>query len=192
MTPKVLDRSKVYSGYMTVERLRVRLADGAEVVREIETHGDAVAVLPYDPDRRVALLVRLFRAPAFHLYGQESLEEVCAGMLGGEDPETAGRREAFEELGLRLGDLEFVARVWPSPGVSGERVSLFLAAYASSDRVGDGGGVADEHEDITVIERPLSVLAADADAARIVDAKLLTLVLALRARHPALFLTRPG
>ena len=195
--PEILDRDTTRIGYVTVERLRVRLADGAEVIREVESHGDAVAVLPYDPTRRQALIVRLFRAPAFDRLGEEALEEACAGMIETSDGEIGEgqpadetgtvRREAMEELGLRLADLEFVARVWSSPGVSAERVALYLAPYQPSDRVGPGGGVAEEHEAIAVIERPLVQLAADADAGRIVDLKLFALVMALRARRPELF-----
>ena len=48
--------------------LKLRVAtlsgdDGVEFTREIEDHGAAVAILPYDPERRVALLVKLPRAP---------------------------------------------------------------------------------------------------------------------------------
>jgi nudix-type nucleoside diphosphatase (YffH/AdpP family) len=194
--PEILHRDTTHIGYVTVERLRLRLADGGEVMREVESHGDAVAVLPYDPGRRTALIVRLFRAPAFDRFGEEALEEACAGMIepenDGGDREVADeagtvRREALEELGLRLRELEFVARVWSSPGVSAERVALYLAPYQPQDRVGPGGGLAEEHEAITVIERPLAQLARDADAGRIVDLKLFSLVLALRARRPDLF-----
>jgi nudix-type nucleoside diphosphatase (YffH/AdpP family) len=162
------------------------------VIREVESHGDAIAVLPYDPERRTAMVVRLFRAPAFDRFGEEALEEACAGMIDTLDGEVADepgtvRREAMEELGLRLGELEFVARVWSSPGVSAERVALYLAPYRPRDRVGPGGGLAEEHEAITVIERPLVQLAEQADAGLIVDLKLLALVLALRARRPQLF-----
>ena len=192
MTPEILDRDATHIGYITVERLRIRLADGAEVIREVESHGDAIAVLPYDPARRMALIVSLFRAPAFDRFGVEALEEACAGMIemsGGHAPDETGtvRREAMEELGLRLNNLEFVARVWSSPGVSAERVALYLAAYQPGDRIAPGGGLAEEHEDICVIERPLAQLAEQAQAGLIVDLKLLALVLALRARRPELF-----
>jgi nudix-type nucleoside diphosphatase (YffH/AdpP family) len=187
MRPKIVDREMLYAGYLTVERLHVRLADGAVVSREVERHGNAAVVLPYDVARRTALVVRLFRPPVFDAVGGEALEEACAGMIEAEDAETAVRREAHEELGVVLGVLEFVARIWSSPGVSTERQSLFLAAYDSADRIGAGGGVASEHEGITVVERPLGELAADVDHGRITDGKLLTLVLALRLRQPALF-----
>lgn len=194
MTPEILERETVYNGYMRVQRLRVRLPDGAEVWREVERHGDAVAVLPYDSQRRCALTIRLFRLPAFELLGLSALGEACAGMIDGADADeaSAARREALEELGVRLGDLAWIGRCWSSPGVSAERVSLFIAPYSVADRVGPGGGAAGEHEGITVVETPLAALVADADAGRIVDLKLLTLVLALRARMPGLFAAAPA
>jgi 8-oxo-dGTP pyrophosphatase MutT (NUDIX family) len=114
-------------------------------------------------------------------------EEACAGMIENEDADTTARREAYEELGVDLPSLEFVARVWSSPGVSTERQSLFLAPYRSADRISDGGGVEGEREGITVVERLLAELAADVDQGRIADGKLLTLILALRLRRPDLF-----
>jgi nudix-type nucleoside diphosphatase (YffH/AdpP family) len=129
----------------------MRLTDGAEVSREVERHGDAAAVLPYDVERRSALVVRLFRAPVLVAAGEEISEEACAGMIENEDADTAARREAYEELGVDLPSLEFVARVWSSPGVSTERQSLFLAPYRSADRISDGGGVEGEREGITVV-----------------------------------------
>jgi nudix-type nucleoside diphosphatase (YffH/AdpP family) len=187
MTPQILARETVYTGYLTVERLQVRLADGAQVWLEVERHGEAVVILPYDAERRCALVVRLFRAPVFDTTGEEVLEEACAGMIGNEDADTAARREAYEELGVALRSLEFIGRFWSSPGVSTERHSLFLAPYRATDRVGPGGGVAYEHEGITVVERSFPQLAADVDHGRIADGKLVTLVLALRLRRPHLF-----
>jgi nudix-type nucleoside diphosphatase (YffH/AdpP family) len=185
--PRIVDRSVAYSGYLKVEKLSIKLADGSTVSRDVETHGDAAAVLPYDRERRCALVVRLFRAPVFCATQEIAVEEACAGMIEDEGDEAAVRREAYEELGVALQALERVARIWPSPGVSTERQSLFLAPYVAADRVGKGGGVAEEHEGITVVERPLEHLALDLDQGRIVDGKLVTLVFALRLRKPKLF-----
>lgn len=118
------------------------------------------------------------------------IEEVCAGMIDpGENAETAIRREAYEELGVILTDLEPIGRVYSTPGVSTERISLYLARYSLADRTGTGGGAAGEHENITVNERSLAALAADVNAARIDDAQLLQLTMALQLRHPELFST---
>ena len=185
--PKILARETTHAGYLTVERLTIRLASGGTALREIESHGHSVAVLPYDAARRCALVIRQFRAAVFAACGEDSVVEACAGMIESEDAETSVRRESEEELGLDLRQVEFVARIWPSPGISTERASLFLAPYRPEDRTGPGGGLASEHEDITVIETPLAALGADADGGRIVDAKLLVLVLSLRSRRPDLF-----
>jgi nudix-type nucleoside diphosphatase (YffH/AdpP family) len=186
-TPEIIGRRVVYSGYLTVATLLLRLRDGAIVSRDVESHGDAAAVLPYDPVRRRGLVSRLFRAPVFDATGTAQLEEACAGMIGLEDAAAAARREAGEELGISLRRLEFVACIWTSPGVSSERQSLFLAPYSASDRIGSGGGLAAEHENITVVERPLDSLAADARLGDIADGKLLTLILALQLKRPELF-----
>jgi nudix-type nucleoside diphosphatase (YffH/AdpP family) len=187
MKPRILERNVAYAGYLTVERLRLRLADGAVVSRELERHGDAVVVLPYDRDRRCALVAHLFRAPVLAATGETVSEEACAGMIEIEDAAAAARREAYEELGVELAALEFIGRLWSSPGVSTERQSLFLAPYRLSDRTGQGGGAPGEHEGITVVERPLAALAAAADRAEIADAKLFSLVQTLRLRRPELF-----
>ncbi len=185
--PQILERSVAYTGYLTVEKLHIKLAGGAVVSREVETHGDAAAVLPYDIQRRCALVVRLFRAPVFGVTQEGRIEEACAGMIEREEAGAAARREAYEELGVSLHDLERVGRIWSSPGVSTERQSLFLASYVAADRVGEGGGVTGANEGITVVERPLEQLALELDEGRVVDGKLLTLILALRLRRPELF-----
>lgn len=186
---EVLGQQTLWEGRRAkVVRMDVRLADGTELPREVIFRGDAVAMLPYDETRACALLVRLFRAPAMASAGGPEVEEACAGMIDeGEAPDATARREAMEEMGVRLGALQPVGTVWPSPGILTERVTLFLAPYLAGDRVAEGGGAPGEHEGITVVERPLAELAAEADAGRTTDGKLLMLVQTLRLRRPDLF-----
>ncbi|WP_426958723.1 NUDIX domain-containing protein [Muricoccus radiodurans] len=165
----------------------VRLPGGQRVQRDIEDHGDAVAVLPYDPVRRVALLVRQFRAPPFYASGEGETLEAPAGRLDTDDPASCARREALEEIGLRLGELEPVVVTWTMPALSTERAHLFLAAYEAVDHVEAGGGIIEEGESITVSEVPLADLAAMADAGTLTELKLLLLVQTLRLRRPELF-----
>jgi len=187
MTAEILDKTTVHDGWAKYSILQVRLPDGQVARRELEEHGLAVAVLPYDPARRTAILVRQFRAPVLAAACEASLMEAIAGLTDGEAPDEACRREALEETGLQLGALETVGCVWTMPGLSTERMHLYLAPYSHADRVGQGGGAHSEHENITVLEVPLHELAAMADAGSLADMKTLALVQTLRLRRPELF-----
>jgi nudix-type nucleoside diphosphatase (YffH/AdpP family) len=185
---EILSEQPISDGYIKLSRLHVRLPDGAEVDREVESHGDAASVLPYDPERRVALVVSSPRIPLLKAAGRDTrLLEAPAGMLEGMEPEATARKEAMEEAGLKLTAVEKIAWAWSSPGVSTERVSLYLAAYDPADRVGAGGGAEGEHENITVREVPLAELWALAQGVDALDLKTFALLQALRLRRPELF-----
>lgn len=177
----------VYQGYLTLMVATLRAADGGVFTREIEHHGRAACVLPYDPDRRMALLVNLPRAPVIWAGGPPELLEAPAGMVENEDAEDTAIREALEECGVVLRRLEPIGSPFSMPGVSSERVDLFLAPYAAADRTGAGGGLASEHEHISVEEVPLDLLWTWVEQRRIEDLKSLALIMALRIRHLDLF-----
>jgi nudix-type nucleoside diphosphatase (YffH/AdpP family) len=188
VTIRILGVETLYTGWLALHRATLRGDDGQTFVREIEHHGEGVAVLPYDPQRRLALMVRLPRAPVIWVGGPQTLLEAPAGVIeAGEDADGCARREALEEAGVRLADLEPVARAWPMPGISTELMHLFLAPYGAGDRVAPGGGVDGEHETIVVQEMALADLARAADDGGLADMKTLALVLALRLRRPELF-----
>ena len=184
---KITHIDTVYAGHSRLLLATIAAPDGQTYRREIEDHGRAICVLPYDPVRRTAILVRQFRAPVSHVDGRPHLLEAIAGTVEDEVPEACTYREAFEEAGLRLNALEHVATAWTMPGISTELMDVYLAAYAEVDRVGVGGGVEDEHEGITVVELPLAELAAMADAGQLMDMKTLAAVQTLRLRRPELF-----
>jgi nudix-type nucleoside diphosphatase (YffH/AdpP family) len=187
-TIEIVGRDVAYAGWLSLSLVSIRMADGRVMRREVVEHGKATAVLAYDPERRMAMLVRQLRVPVYMTSSDDLLLEAIAGMLDdGTDAPTTARREAMEEAGLRLGELEFVANAWPSPGMLTERLSLFLAPYRAGDRVGAGGGLAEEHEQIEVVEMPLGELAALVDRGEVYDMKTLILVQTLRVRKPELF-----
>jgi nudix-type nucleoside diphosphatase (YffH/AdpP family) len=186
MPPRILNVRPVYKGWATISIATVE-HDGENFERLMEDHGPGVCVLPVDRERKVAMLVRQFRAPVAVTSDDSDLLECPAGLSGNEDAEQAIRREAMEETGLQLGNTEHVATVWTMPGISTERMHLFLGAYSVGDRQGKGGGEASEHENITSLEVPLGELARMADQGRIADMKTLLLIQTLRLREPALF-----
>ena len=187
MKAEILDVRFVHEGWNRFGIATVRLADGAVVERAIEDHGDSVGVLPYDPVRRVATLVREMRVPPLFAAGEQTQLEAPAGLIDDGTPEQNVRREALEEVGLRLHDLEFVGATYSCASLTTEKIHLFLAPYGRADRREEGGGAEGEHENIRIVEMPLSDLARMADSGELADLKTLTLVLALCARHPDLF-----
>lgn len=184
--PRLAAMDPILTGWINVARVEMAMSDGALVERHVEDHGPGVAVLPYDHARRTALLISQPRA-AVLLGGDGPVLEVIAGRLDDLDAAARVRAEAMEEAGVELGALEHVVRLWTMPSISTERLDLFLAPYALADRTGRGGGCDAEHEDITVHELPLALLADAADTGRLPDAKTLILVQALRLRQPGLF-----
>ena len=187
MKAEILSLRFIHEGWSKFGLATVRLADGSEAEREIEDHGNSVGVLPYDPVRRVAALVQELRVPALYVSGEQTQLEAPAGIIDDGSPEENARREVLEETGIRLHELEHVGTTYSCAGISTEQIHLFIAPYQLADRKTKGGGAEGEHENIKVLEIPLSKLAGMADQGRLTDLKTLTLVLALRSRHPALF-----
>ncbi len=190
----VLSRETIWNGFCRLERVvfDCPTADGGSHRHtfEIESHGHAAAVLPYDPVRRKAVLVRQLRLPQA-LEGDEPMSlEIIAGLLDhvGEPPDATARREALEEAGLDLGRLDLVAATRSSPGLMSEKVWIYLAEVdLGRARIADGGGLAHEGEEIEVVILPLAELAAKADEGRL-DLKTLFAVQTLRVRRPELFI----
>jgi hypothetical protein len=84
--------------------------------------------------------------------------------------------------------LESAGVIWMSPGTTTERIDLFLAPYDDAQRIGAGGGLESENENITVLETPLLELWTVCEDAEVPsDAKTRVLVQALRQRCPELF-----
>ena len=102
--------------------------------------------------------------------------EAAAGLLDNASPEERIRAEAEEETGYRLGEIKKVFEAFMSPGSVTEKLHFFVAEYESSMQVGSGGGIADEGEDIEVLELPIDQALAMIADGRIADAKTIMLL----------------
>jgi nudix-type nucleoside diphosphatase (YffH/AdpP family) len=186
MTARIVSKEVVFDGWYKFYRMMVEMPDGAVVERELIHRGSAVAVLPYDPVRRVCMLITQPRpGPLFR--DCPSPYETIAGSLDGMDPTQRIVAEAMEEGGLRLGPVEPIVDMWSMVPASTERVQLYLAEYQAQDRVASGGGAEDEDENITVHEIGFDELRRLALSGELTDAKTLILVQALLLRRPELW-----
>lgn len=186
MSDQLISAETVHKGWFDVVKLRVKPFEGEEIEREIVRHPSGSAVLPYDPERKVALLITEARPPVVFC-GEPRMPEAIAGVNEDGSAEDCARREALEEGGLRLGTLERVGKIWPTPSTSTERVDLFLAVYGAQDRVAPGGGLEEEEEHVRVKEVSLRELWREVEAGSFRDAKTLVLLQALYIRKPELF-----
>jgi nudix-type nucleoside diphosphatase (YffH/AdpP family) len=145
--------------------------------RETYDRGNGATILLYDADRRTVLLSKQFRYPVYvNDHPDGMLIETAAGLLDDDDPETAIRREASEELGVTVGELEHVFDVYMSPGSVTERIHFYAAPYTATSRTGTGGGLADDGEDIDVLEFPFDEALTMVRSGEIADAKTIMLL----------------
>jgi nudix-type nucleoside diphosphatase (YffH/AdpP family) len=171
-------------GKLTLVTFRQHRRDGQwqRRKREIYDNGNSAAVLPYDPKRETVLLTRQLRLPIYLQDGIEYSVEVCAGKLDGEKAETRIIKEMEEELGYRIDAVERLFALYPSPASVAEKIELFTCSYSPADKISNGGGLADEGEDIEVIERTLEQAAAMILSGEIIDAKTVILIQCLTGR----------
>ncbi|WP_395349688.1 NUDIX domain-containing protein [Variovorax sp. UC122_21] len=155
--------------------------------RETYDRGNGATLLAYNRARRTVLLTRQFRYPAFVNGWDDLLIEAAAGLLDNAAPEERIRAEVEEELGYRLGAVHKVFECFMSPGSVTEKLHFFVAEYEPSMRVGAGGGLAEEGEDIEVLEFGIDEALAMVADGRIADAKTILLLY-----HARLHLFAPG
>lgn len=164
---------------------------GEAMDREIFDRGHAVAVVLYDPDRDLLVLIEQFRAGAFIAARQGRLPndfspwliEIVAGIIDeGEQPEDVARREAMEEAGCVIRELERFNWILASPGGSTETI-IFYLGLINAPEAGGIHGLDDEHEDIRVIVAPPGDVYAWIDEGRIVNGPALVGLQWFRVHH---------
>ncbi len=154
---EIESKQRVFQGFFKIDLYRFNhalFAGGRSqtIQREILERGHAVAVLPYDPKTRHVVLIEQIRIGALASKDNPWLLECIAGMAdGSEDYPDVVRKEAKEEAGLELGELEFMLSYLSSPGGTTERLYLYLAQTDLSNAdVGGVYGLDEEGEDIKV------------------------------------------
>jgi nudix-type nucleoside diphosphatase (YffH/AdpP family) len=144
--------------------------------RETYDRGNGATVLLYQRATQTVVLTRQFRFPAYVNGHDGMLIEAPAGLLDEATPEQRIRAEIEEETGYRIGEVHKIFEAFMSPGSVTERLFFFIAEYDATSRLGNGGGLEDEGEDIEVIELPFAEAWAMVRRGEIVDAKTIMLL----------------
>ena len=155
-----------------------RRADGSWQTQSRETYdrGNGAALLPYNLVARTVVLTRQFRYPAYVNDYDDLLIEAPAGLLDNASPEERIRAEVEEETGYRLGEIRKIFECFMSPGSVTEKLHFFVGEYDAAMRVGDGGGLESEGEEIAVLELPFDQAMTMIGTGEIADAKTIMLL----------------
>jgi 8-oxo-dGDP phosphatase len=162
----VADSRTAFTGGLVSVRVD-RLSDGdGGFDRDVVVHPGAAAVLALDDDER-ALVLTQYRHAA-----QSRMVEIPAGLLDvdGESPLEAARRELREEGHATAPRWRRLLTLVPQPGVSTERVHLFLAEGAVHAGPAEGFAAEHEEEGITREWAPLRELVDAVLAGRVSNA----------------------
>ncbi len=174
---ELLDSRIVWQGKWRLRVDTFRLADGCLYERGAIDHPGAVVLVPLlageTDDGPQVLMLRQYRPALGH-----TILELPAGTREVDEPWLlCAQRELQEETGYRAALFESLGEVWAAPGLTNERMALFLATGLTADPL-----PMDVDEEIAVEVWPLGELAAMALDGRLEDAKSVVAILRT-ARH---------
>lgn len=143
----ILNNETKYKGYLSVDEITYKNRSGKSVKREVMRRHNAVAALVFNTDTEKYIFTSQWRSGV-----GDWILEIPAGTLDkpGEDLREAISREIEEEVGYAVDKLTLIDEGFVSPGGNSEMVSIYFAEV--SQRISEGGGVADENEEIDVVE----------------------------------------
>ncbi len=145
--------------------------------REAYDRGNGATILLYNTAKGTVILTRQFRLPTYVNGNQDGmLIESCAGLLDEHDAETCIKKEAEEETGYQISQVQKLFEAYMSPGSVTEIVHFFIAEYSAAMKVSAGGGLEHEQENIEVLELNFQDAYAMIGAGEIRDAKTIMLL----------------
>ena len=149
-----------------------------ELTREVYASSNGATVLLYDRETSSVILTGQFRLPTFLNKNDTGMMiEACAGIVEeNEDPTDAIIREIEEETGYKVEKVKKLFELYSTPGSVTEMIHYYVAEYTKEQKIGNGGGLEEENEDIDVIEMPFEEAFIKIQSGEIKDAKTVILL----------------
>jgi len=145
--------------------------------REAYDRGNGSTILLYNKEKGTVILTRQFRLPSYVNGNADGmLIEACAGLLDQDNAEDCIKKEAEEETGFRISNVQKIYEAYMSPGSVTEILYFFIAEYNDSMRVSSGGGLEHEQENIEVLELKSSDALRMIETGEIKDGKTIMLL----------------
>ena len=146
-------------------------------IRESYDRGNGAVILLYNKSSKNVILTRQFRLPTF-MNGNTTgmMIEACAGLLDENNPEDCIRKETEEETGYAIKDIQKIFEVYMSPGAVTEILYFFVGEYSKEMKISEGGGLANEQENIEVLELSFDLAYDMIASGEIKDAKTIMLL----------------
>jgi len=143
---EIKDKKIVYDGYFKMEEITVLTPDNKITTREKLFKRNAVASLVYDTIKKKFIFTKQWRNGL-----EDFIVEIAAGTIDNidDDPKETMIREIDEELGYKVDKITKISKLYSSPGITNETVTLYYSEV--SEKISEGGGT-DEHEFIEIIE----------------------------------------
>lgn len=152
----ILDTKILSDKKYLLKEITFAVNNEAEQKKEIYERTNSATILLYNQQAKTVVLTKQLRLPTY-LNGNKDgmLIECCAGMMDeGETAEVCIRREAWEETGYKLQEVQKIYEAYLSPASVTEYTTFFIAPYTPAMKVSEGGGLKDENEKIEVLEMP--------------------------------------
>ena len=190
ITPKIsiLSTSILSDSWYTLKKITFEKTLGAgqpvRQDREVYDRGNGATILLYNKEKQTIVLTRQFRLPTY-VNGNTTglLIESCAGLLDQDNPEECIRRETEEETGYKISAVKKVYEAYMSPGSVTEILYFFVAEYTPEMKIGEGGGLDHENEDIEVLELPFTRALEMMSTGEIKDGKTMLLLQYAQLNH---------
>jgi GDP-mannose pyrophosphatase NudK len=183
MTPtvRIVDTTLLSDNWYILNKIQYEVLekDGSwkKQTREVYDRGNGATILLYNKEQGTVILTKQFRLPSFVNGNADGmLIETCAGLLDKDNPEDCIRRETEEETGYKVSDVKKVFEAYMSPGSVTEILYFFVASYTKDMKISEGGGVAEEQENIEVLEIPLNKAVKMIETGEIKDGKTIMLL----------------